>query len=140
MTGSIDSGESREMAQKLGHKAREDILLAALASGSSVAEAARLAAMSARSVHRRLNDEKFRAELQQVRSRLIDGSLARLVGALDTAACTLAELLADSRPTVRLSAARSMFEIVCRLREQTEFEERLSKLEESQRVQSQEQA
>ncbi len=126
--------DSTDLAENLRQMSREDRLLVNLASGASVVAAAKASGMSARSVHRRMQDEEFRARLRDVRAGLVDGALARLVGALDTAACTLAELLADSRPTVRLSAARSMFEIVCRLREQTEFEERLVKLEGVQRA------
>lgn len=118
-----------DLAEKPRQAAREELLLAALASGVSVAEAARRSGMSPRTVHRRLADPAFLRELQEARSRMVDAALGQLTESLTAAATSLRDLLQSDSDTIRLSAARAVFEIAGRLRDQVEFERRLTALE-----------
>ena len=119
------------MSQKPRQIPRQDLLIAALASGVSVFEAAKRSATSPRTVHRRLLDARFRAEVRQARARMVDTALGQLTDTLTDAGAALRQLLQSTNDSVRLNAARAIFDIAGKLRDQTDFEERLSKLEES---------
>ena len=110
---------------------REDtLLLIALASGDTVAEAAEKAKMSERTAFRRLQDTDFQRQLSQLRGQMqarAMGALARIASdAVDTLEVLIGE---DSPPTVRLGASRAILDLGARLREATEIEERVVALE-----------
>ncbi len=86
--------------------------------------------MSPRTVHRRLHDPSFRQEVRHARARMVDSALGQLTDSLTEAGSALRQLLKSKSDGIRLNAAKALFDIACRLREQTDFEERLSKLEE----------
>lgn len=112
-----------------GRKTGDLALLARLAAGDPVAEAARQAGMSERTVYRRLGDEKFRHQLSAVRSQMLDRAIGKLADAATEAACTLRSLLGAESETARLGAARAIFDHVTKLRESQELEERVAALE-----------
>jgi hypothetical protein len=113
-----------------GEQPQPDELLAALlATGTTVANAAESAGMSERTAFRRLSDSGFRRRVSTIRGQMVDAVVGRLVGASTKAVETLASLLGAESESVRLSAAKAIVELSCRLREAGELEERVLTLE-----------
>jgi transposase-like protein len=111
-------------------------LLLALACGATVEGAARQCGVSESTVYRRLADEDFRRQIQQLRSEMVQRTAATLTAAGSESVKTLQQPTAP--PAVRLNAARAVLEIGVKLREVADFEQRLAALEEQ--VQAQEAA
>jgi hypothetical protein len=118
------------MAQPSRKKA-EDALLAVLACGASVANAARQCGISERTVYRRLAEPEFKRRLQNARADIMRRTLDLLsAGALESAK-TLLTLQKDLvAAPVRLGAARTVLELGLKFREQADLEQRLQALEE----------
>lgn len=107
-------------------------LIAALAAGATVADAARSAGVSSRTAFRRLQDPDFRREVQAVRTALLSQTVGRLVDAGTDAADTLRKLLTARSEHVRHAAARTILEMGTRLRDSEELAERVAALEDLQ--------
>ena len=107
----------------------EDELILALAAGATVREAAEQAGVGERTAYRRLADADFRRAVSQARGRMFDAALGRLAGLASKAAETLERLMENDKPPVALGAAKTVFELGPRLRKSTEFEERISLME-----------
>jgi len=114
----------------------EDSLLAALAAGSTVEDAAKAAGLSSRTAYRRLADPGFARRLAQTRDELISNALGELVDCASEAVATLRALLSASDERVRLGAAKSTLEQLLRLRETLTLSQRLAALERSVQAQS----
>ncbi|HTU18559.1 MAG TPA: hypothetical protein VMG10_10905 [Gemmataceae bacterium] len=118
------------MARK-SNKAAEQALLAALAIGATVENAARKAGISERTAYRRLADPDFQARVDQLRRE----NLARTAGMLSGAALgsvkTLVDLAQDvSVPaSVRRGAARDVLDMAVKYRESAEMEQRVAAIE-----------
>jgi hypothetical protein len=117
------------MAQH-GKKNVDQVLLLALACGATPEAAARQAGISPRTVFRRLAEPGFKAQLQKLQADMVHRSMGALVAMYGEAARGLLELIKSTAPpAVRLGAIRTVLEFGMRLREQTDFEERLTALE-----------
>lgn len=112
-------------------KTGDSALLAALASGRSVNEAAKAAGISRATVYRRLEESDFKNELDRVRRETLDRTTAQLSEAGLAAVKTLRELLKSGKELVRLSAARCILEVGDRYRTALDVDDRLSVLESS---------
>jgi len=114
-----------------GDRRMADIaLIAALAGGATVAEAAKTAGVSERTAFRRLQDPAFRQRLETARQEMVERASAMLAEMGTQAAATLRALLEPTvPPTVRLGAARAALELGARLRENEELARRLTELE-----------
>ena len=106
-------------------------LIAALAGGATVAEAARLGGVSEATVYRRRNDDAFTAAVAEARAAMIERATARsIMAAAAIAVGTLVELLKrDERSAIRLGAARALLEAALRWRAAEELEARVVALE-----------
>ena len=112
-------------------KNADPALIAALAGGATVQDAARQAGVSERTAHRRLDDAAFQQEVFAARAALITGAVCKLAAASTEAADTLRALLAaDTPPAVRLGACRAILELGTKRRESEEHEARIRALEE----------
>jgi len=109
--------------------AGDDALVAALAAGSTVPDAAKRANMSERTARRRLDDPAFRRRVSEARGELYSAAMGRLAAVATKAADTLEKLLTSTRDAVALGAARSILELGQRLRESVELEQRIAALE-----------
>jgi hypothetical protein len=107
----------------------DELLLGALAAGSSVEQAAEAAAVSVRTAYRRLAEPAFARRLTQARDELISSALGELVGCASEAVATLRTLLQANDERVRLGAARSTLDQLLRLRETLTLSQRLATLE-----------
>lgn len=107
----------------------DDALILALAAGDTVTGAAAKAGTSERTAYRRLADAEFRRAVSEARGRLFDAALGKLAAIATKAADTLDRLMGDEKASVALGAAKAALELGPRLRELTEIEERLARLE-----------
>ena len=90
----------------MSSRARSDeLLLASLAAGSSVEQAAQAAGLSVRTAYRRLADPAFAGRLAQARDELITNALGELVDSASGAVATLRALLEAPDERVKLGAA-----------------------------------
>jgi hypothetical protein len=112
-----------------GRPAGDDELILALAAGATVKDAAGQAGIGERTAYRRLADADFRRAVSEARGRLFDNALGRLANIASKAADTLDRLMDSDKPSVSLGAAKAALELGPRLRELTELEERLTRLE-----------
>jgi hypothetical protein len=110
----------------------DSVLIAALASGATMEAAAKQAGVSVRTVSRRMAEPGFKAEIDQARADLIERAVSVLAGISSAAVVTLGQLLKSDRDSVRLGAARSVLELTIKLREHSEFEQRLAAMEQLQ--------
>ncbi len=106
-----------------------EILAVALAAGRTVREASGRAAVSERTVYRRLKDSEFQKRVAELRSDMVGQAVGMLVEAGSAAVQTLKELLSSQSDSVRLGAARSILELGVKLRESTELAARVAELE-----------
>lgn len=86
----------------------DDLLIAHLAAGKTVCEAARLAGCSVATAHRRLNDPAFRLAVRRARQEIIEAIRGDLRKAASLAVATLESLLASDEPGIRLRAADAL--------------------------------
>lgn len=112
-----------------GRKNADAALLAALAGGATIAQAAQQAGVSERTAHRRLAEPAFRAQLDAARAELVRATLGRLLRHGTAAADALVRLLEQAPPATRLGAARAIIELGGKLRESEDIERRLAALE-----------
>lgn len=122
------------MAQNSGQQRRHDVLVAALARGVSHTAAAQQSGFSRRTVQRRLDDPKFRDEVRRTRDGLMSEAAGRVAALLESASDALRDLLTSTDEGVRLSAAKSTFDVAVKLRTNADLESRLQQLEEQIRV------
>src|SRR5438128_2273858 len=101
-----------------GRRNVDDMLLMALACGATLEAAAQRAGVSKTTVKRRLQDPKFCARLQEVRSEMVQRAAGTLTAASTEAIRTLLALQQPATPhSTRLGAARSILEIGIKMRE-----------------------
>jgi hypothetical protein len=112
-----------------GNRKGDSALVAALASGMTVKDAAESAGVGERTAHRRLEDATFRRAVGDARARMVENALGQLADASAEAVTTLRALLKADGETARLGAARSILELGTKLRESVEFEQRIARLE-----------
>jgi hypothetical protein len=107
------------------------VILAALATGATAAEAAAIAKVSVRTVRRRLSDESFRLQVTDARREVLDSAIAKVSASSVSAVQTLTSLLELAQPpSVRLGAAKAVLDFGIRLRSEREIQERLTAIEE----------
>jgi hypothetical protein len=107
----------------------DQLLLGALAAGSTVEDAACSAGISTRTAYRRLANPGFAHRLAQARDDLISAALGELIDSASEAVTTLRTLLGASDERVRLAAAKATLEQLLRLRETLSLSQRLATLE-----------
>ena len=113
-----------------GRQDADEALLMALACGATVENAAQKAGISRRTAQRRLADSAFRQRLAERRADMVQRTAGMLTAASLESVKTLLTLQASPNPAgVRLGAARSVLDMAVKLREASEWEERLLALE-----------
>jgi hypothetical protein len=119
------------MAENGRRKKGDAALLLAMAAGQTVRDAARSAGIGERTATRRVADPDFRRQVGELRSEMVARALGKMADGMAEAAETLRALLAlDTRPTVRLGAARALLELGVRLRESVELAAEVQALKE----------
>jgi hypothetical protein len=116
-----------------GRSGADAVLVAALAGGATIAEAAKRAHVAERTVYRRLAEPAFRQQVAEARSRMVSEAVGALALAAHAAVGVLIQLMQSSvPPATRLNAAKAILELGRQLRESEEFEQRLTALEAAQ--------
>jgi transposase len=114
---------------RYNHKV-ETILVTALAKGATVAQAARQAGVSERTVYRRRQQPEFQARITTIQTETLERVVSILAAANELGIHTLVSCLQSSSPAhVRRSAARDILTNGLRYREAVELEKRLVALE-----------
>ncbi len=117
-------------ATATGRHRADAALLAELAAGRTVAQAAEATGVSERSAFRRLADPGFREQLAEAQRAALAEASRTLAANATLAAQTLGELLGDGNPPpVRLAAARATLDLAARWRELDDLEARVEALE-----------
>jgi hypothetical protein len=107
-----------------------DACAALLASGKSVLECAAELDAGVRTVYEWLEQDEFKRQDTAYQSRLIDEALGKLADAATRAVQTLIECLGSQEgDNVKCRAALGTLDQVIRIREATDVERRLTKLE-----------
>ncbi len=112
-----------------GRKNADSALVAALAGGATVRDAAVTVGVGEMTAYRRLRESEFRRRVDEARAEILSGAMARLSAAATGAVETLTSLLAAESESVRLGAARSILDVALRWREQDELARRLDNIE-----------
>ena len=108
----------------------EFALIAALARGASVSEAAEASGLNRSTVLRRLQEPDLRTQVQEARSQLIAETIGRLSEAATKAVDTLLALLGARSEMARLGSARTILEMLAKYRETEDIEQRVIAVEE----------
>jgi transposase len=108
----------------------ETVLVAALAKGATVAQAARQAGVSERTVYRRRQQPDFQARIDALQNDILQRVATLLTKATEEGIRSLVSLQEQSTPaSVRRAAARDILEVGIRLREAADLEKRVLALE-----------
>jgi hypothetical protein len=59
---------------------QDQLLVSTLARGESIVRAARMSGVSERTVHRRLNEPEFQAQIKSTRSMMVDSASSGIAG------------------------------------------------------------
>ena len=114
-----------------GRKSADDVLVLALACGSTIEAAARQAGVSESTAYRRLKDPDFCRKLQALRADMVQRTAGALTAAgLEFVKTLIALVGPTTPPATRLGAARAGIELGLKVRETAELEQRLAALEE----------
>lgn len=113
-----------------GEGTRRGRAIAALMAARSVTEAAQLAGVDRRTVHRWLQDDAFRAELAQAEGQLIDQAARRLLSGYTAALDVLEDVINNApKDSDRRLAAVAWLQLLMTWRETRTIEERLASIE-----------
>lgn len=105
----------------------DELLIAALAIGSTIAEAA--AGVSPRTMHRRLQNPDFKARVAALQREITASATGTLADSMVTAARMLRQLLNSPSESVQLRAAVAILELGYRAVVLANIEERIRQLE-----------
>ena len=117
------------MVAGTGRHNADAALVAALAGGATVGQAATVAGVGERTAYRRLAEPDFRRDMTYARDELLTQTVGRLAEAGTEAVATLRGLLGAESESVRLGACRAILELGAKLRESEELAERLAVVE-----------
>jgi lambda repressor-like predicted transcriptional regulator len=116
------------MTQNVGQEKRS-LLALALASGTSIKDAAEEAGISRRTVERCLARPAFRRLVARLRGDLVATALGRLTDNMTRAADAVAALLDAPEPHLRLRAARALMSFGLKFRDSVDVTDRIRDLE-----------
>lgn len=108
---------------------KQEKTIAALLASPTIGEAAAAAGVGARTLHTWLADPVFAAAYRTARRDAVGQAIARLQQLSGDAVATLAGLLGDSRPTIRLAAASKVLDLAVRGIELDDLAARIAELE-----------
>jgi transposase-like protein len=117
------------MSENVRKKGREVAILA-LASGETIATAARKAGVTERTLYRWRSDDDFQREVIAARSEMFARALGCMIDGSVPAALVLRQLCLKAKSeSIKLGAARCLIELGAKLRDSVELEARIAALE-----------
>ena len=102
-----------------------------LVASPSLTQGAHLASISRATLWRWMNDDRFRTELERLRSEAADLAHSELKGLMLKGALVLAEAMEDTSPHVRVRAARAALSIGLRAIDLKALQERLDRIDDA---------
>jgi hypothetical protein len=120
-----------------GRKAADEILVAQLAAGKTIADAAGAANVSESTVYRRLKDDAFQARVRELRAQMVAMAAGRLAAAMTAASDVLQALLTSASEGIRLRASVSLIELGIKTCELYDLQARVEQIEQHMREQEQ---
>jgi hypothetical protein len=108
---------------------RRDRLAVLLAGGRAIKTAAAEAGISERTAERWVREPEFLAHVSELRRRMVDAAVGKVAEALCYSVDVMIELLVEENPSIRLRAAEAIRDTLIRLRENANYDERLTRLE-----------
>lgn len=112
-----------------GFNPKQEAVALSLASGSTLEGAAKKSSVGVTTIKTWLANPAFARRVQELRAEMTTRAMSKLIDGMSFAASTLRELLSADSEQVRLSAARSVIELACKLRDTVELEQRVAALE-----------
>src|SRR5262249_32444858 len=112
-----------------GRANADELLAAALAAGKSHRDAATTAGVSQKTAFRRMQDPAFRDRVREMRASMMAAALGRLTDGMTAASDALHALAPDTDREVRVKAAVKVIELAIKVKDTTDLEERLAKIE-----------
>jgi AcrR family transcriptional regulator len=113
-----------------GRNPANALIAAALAAGEKVADVAVRLGVSESTIYRRLRDAEFAEEVNRLRAEMVSRGLGILSETNADAALTLRDLLKSGSEKIKLTAAKAILELTLKVKDVTEFAERLEAIEE----------
>lgn len=110
-------------------KRSKEQALAVLATTTNYSEAARILGVGTERIYTWLKDPEFKAELEKLRSCLVEDAVSKMKAYTTKAVDTLANLMDDDVSQVRRGAANDILNHVGRFMELKELERRIEILE-----------
>ena len=110
-----------------GRRNGDEFLIAGLAAGKAVKDAATEAGVSERTAFRRIGEADFRQRVAELRGRMIEAAVGRLAATAGVACDRLTKLLEAESESVQLGAARTILDQTIRWRELLAIETRLTR-------------
>jgi len=107
----------------------EAVLIARLAAGATMLDAAAAAGIHERTARRRYQEPGFRRQVAAARGSMMERALGELANAATEATARLRRLLESDSEQVQLSACRAILDHGGKLRESCELSERITALE-----------
>jgi len=114
---------------EFGRNKRHSAFIAAMASGHSIRDSAKLANVAERTAYRWNAEPEFRKTVLDIRNQTVEAVTAGLTSAATQAVQTLKDLTSSSNDAARLGAAKAILDQGCRHREQYEILDILKSLE-----------
>jgi hypothetical protein len=112
-----------------GWKGKSERVAVLLVEGKTIRAAASEAGVGERTLYTWLADNCFQNHISELRARMLDASVGRLVDAATDAVDTLVALLDAESGGLRLRAAIAILDGLTRMREHVDYERRLTELE-----------
>jgi hypothetical protein len=111
-------------------QAADERLALELAAGASLKTAAEAARVSIRTATRRRADLAFRGRETELRADMVNQALGRLANASAAAAAVVTRvMLEDTESETRLRAAKTLLDLMIKVREHTQIDDRLADFE-----------
>jgi transposase len=118
------------MATRNKSRHKREKLAVALLESPSIAEASRRVGIAERTAYAWLKDPEFQELFAEVKRRFLSLSLSRLETLTDEAINTLREIMTTGQgESPRVTASRTILEMVLKLYEYEQLEERIARLE-----------
>lgn len=119
-------------------KKNDEKLLLALLTTSTISGAAEKAGVTEKTIRNRLSDNDFRAEYKRRQSMTLDSACKALQDAMTDAVSVLTSIMkeADTSPSARIAAARSVCEYSIKMTELTDLAARVAALEAAAEVET----
>ena len=117
--------------KKISLTRRQKTALPVVAASPSVLEATRRSNVGLRTLHRWLEDDGFRSELERLQDEAAELARSELQGLMLRSVTVLSEVMKDPSPSIRLRAANSALAFAIKVGENRKLSEELASLEEA---------